>query len=181
MGKKTIFATLIATVIGGVFFFSSWQKKSPQVIEPAPTQVAVHNLTSVPKEKIADYKASFAIFTNGTFRVFTVAMYHNLSEDVFIQADNPNIVHVKKNGITWNDFFKTLPFKLAKDCLTTGTGETFCNNGQASLKFYINGVKTDDLLEKEIKNGDRTLITYGSESDVEIQRQIEKVANPNQK
>ena len=60
--------------------------------------------------QIVNKKASFAIFTNGTFRLFTAAMYHNLSEDVFIQADNPNIVHVKKTGITWDVFFKTLPF-----------------------------------------------------------------------
>ena len=76
-------------------------------------------------EKV-DYIGAFAIFTNGTFRVFTAAMYHNLSEDVFVQADNPNIVRVKKSGTTWDDFFKTLPFKLTKECLTTGTKETFC-------------------------------------------------------
>src|SRR3989337_644656 len=55
--------------------------------------------------KTVETKASFAIFTNGTFRIFTASMYHNLSEDVYIQADNPNVVHVKKSNTTWDDFF----------------------------------------------------------------------------
>ena len=74
-----------------------------------------------------DINAAFAIYTNGTFRIFTAVMYHNLSEDVFIESGNPNIVHVKKNGVTWGNFFGTLPMKLSAECLTTGTGQTFCN------------------------------------------------------
>lgn len=127
------------------------------------------------KEENVDYKASFAIFTNGTFRVFTAPMYHNLSEDVFIQADNPNVIRVKKAGTTWDDFFRTLPFKLTKACLTTGTGETFCSGENGQLKFYLNGEKTDNLLEQTIQNGDRALITFGEEDETQIQKQLEQV------
>ncbi len=132
-------------------------------------------VTEKTEVNIVDYRASFAIFTNGTFRVFTASMYHNLSADVFIQADNPNVVHVKKNGIIWNDFFKTLPFKLTDTCLTTGTGETFCSGENGQLKFYLNGVKTDSLLGKIIQNGDRALITFGKEDETQIQNQLEQV------
>ncbi|MBI4009511.1 hypothetical protein HY357_04705 [Candidatus Roizmanbacteria bacterium] len=126
-------------------------------------------------DKVVDHKASFAIFTHGTFRIFTAAMYHNLSEDVFIQADNPNIVHVKKAGTTWDDFFKTLPFKLTKSCLTTGTGETFCNGQNGTLRFYLNGVKTDNLLDTEIQNGDKTLISFGNENEDIVQKQLQQI------
>jgi len=122
-------------------------------------------------------QAFFAIFTNGTFRVFTASMYHNLSEDVFIQADNPNTVHVKKSGITWDTFFKTLPFSLTDECLTTGTKETFCTNQNSTLKFYLNGVRNDDILNKEINDGDEMLITYGSEHEEQIQRQLDRLSS----
>jgi hypothetical protein len=102
-------------------------------------------------------------------------MYHNLSKNVFIEASNPNIVHIKKRGVTWDDFFKTLPFKLTRDCLTTGTGETFCTKGENRLKFYLSGVKTNDLLNKEIMKDDKTLITYGSENEDDIQKQIKRL------
>lgn len=125
-----------------------------------------------------DYQAGFAIFTNGFFRIFTASMYHNLSKDVYIQADNPNITHVKKRGVTWDDFFKTLPFKLTTDCLITGTKEMFCTNENVSLKFYLNGVKINELLVQEIQEGDRVLITYGNENEEQIQNQLRQVVNP---
>ena len=108
-----------------------------------------------------DKQASFDIFTNGTFRVFTASMYHNLSEDVYIQADNPNLVHVKKAGITWNDFFKTLPFSLTKDCLITGSRETFCSTQTKKLKFTLNGENTPNALDLEIKQNDKLVVSYG--------------------
>lgn len=125
-------------------------------------------------QKEVDYKASFAIFTNGSLRDFTSSKYHNLSKDVFVTSENPSIVNVKKKGITWNDFFKTLPspMKLSKDCLITGTGEEFCTNKAQSLKFYLNGIKDDNLLSKTIRNGDKALITYGNESETEIKMQL---------
>lgn len=157
---------LIVILVGGIFFLTRQKisEKLPQT-----------ELVSIPKEELVDYKASFAIFTNGTFRIFTAPMYHNLSPDVFIESINPNIVNVKKEGIIWNDFFKTLPMKLTKDCLTTGTGQNFCTGGSGKLKFYLNGKKIDDLLDLEIKNGDRALISFGNENETELQKQLEQI------
>lgn len=131
--------------------------------------------TQVSTVPITNIKASFAIFTNDTFRVFTASMYHNLSEDVYIESNNPNIVHIKKTGTTWDDFFKTLPFSLTKNCLTTGTKEVFCTNQSKTLNFYINGVQDNNLLDREIKDGDKALISFGSENEKTIQEQIEKL------
>ncbi|MCH7951223.1 hypothetical protein IH980_00600 [Patescibacteria group bacterium] len=144
----------------------------PQSTSPAAPQESPTTQADV------DRLAGFAIFTNGLYRVFSAAKYHNLSPDVYIEAKNPNIIQVKKSGITWNDFFKTLPFKLTKECLTTGTGETFCTSGNQTLKFYLNGVETEDLLDREIQDGDRALITYGSENEAQIQQQLNRVPNP---
>ncbi len=123
-------------------------------------------------ENNVETRASFAIFTDGTFRVFTASKYHNLSQDVYITAQNPNTVIVKKENITWADFFKTLPMELSSDCLTTGTGQRFCTNQTKTLKFYINGKKVENFLEQKIQNGDKALITFGSESEQQIQNQI---------
>jgi len=133
---------------------------------------------SEPSQESVDYRASFAIFTNGLNRRFTATMYHNLSDDAFITSDNPNIVLVKKPGITWGEFFDTLPFILKKDCLTTGTDQTFCTNETGVLQFYLNGERVNDLLSREIKDGDRALITYGEEKDSVIQKQLEQVPKP---
>lgn len=102
-------------------------------------------------------------------------MYHNLSSVVFIKADSPNIINIKEEAVTWDDFFKTLPFKLTADCLTTGTKETFCTGDSGSLKFYLNGNRVDNLLERIIQNKDRALITFGNENETQIQMQLQQV------
>ena len=111
-------------------------------------------------EKI-DIKASFTIITDKITRSFKAEKYHHQSLEVYIENPDPTIVHVTKKGVTWDDFFKTLPMKLSKDCLVTGDGETLCNSKNGNLKFYLNDVETPDLLDKEIKNGDKILIEFG--------------------
>lgn len=128
----------------------------------------------VVKETV-DRQASFAIVTNGTFRVFTQAMYHNRSPDVFIQSDNPNVVHLTKRRVRWGDFFDTLPFNLTNDCLTTGIGQTFCTSANNTLKFYLNNIQDSDALAKEINKGDKLLVSFGPKDDTNIPAQLEKV------
>lgn len=126
-------------------------------------------------QKAASHSASFAIFTNGTFRVFTDPMYHNLSPDVFLEAPNVNIIHVKKEGIIYQDFFNTLPMKLSKDCLVTGTGQTFCDGEINKLRFFINGREDPDALNKIIQPNDKLLVTFGNLTGKQITAQQNRV------
>lgn len=105
-------------------------------------------------------------------------MYHNRSKEVYIDATNPNIIKIKKAGITWNDFFKTLPFSLTHECLTTGTKETFCNNPSKTLRFYLNGVRKTMVLDEVIHHGDKLLVSYGNEGDNVIAQQLRKIPAP---
>lgn len=147
-------------VLVGFFIFSS---SNPV---PAPTPQM---------QETVDIKASFGIFTNGTFRIFTASMYHNLSDDVYIEASSPNIVIVKKAGATWGDFFATLPMNVTRDCLTTGTGQTFCSSNAQTLKFYINGQRDTNALEKRINAGDQLLVSYGNENSGDIEKQLKQI------
>lgn len=171
MNKIPVLLIIGVMVLVGAYLFLT-QSSKPVIRTISPEIPTVTNTSSK-----VDYSASFAIFTNGTFRIFSASMYHNLSSDVYIQADNPNIVYVKRNDITWNDFFKTLPFKLTKDCLTTGTKQTFCTNNNGKLKFYINRKENVNALDKIIKNGDQLLVTYGNEKETQIQEQLNQIPN----
>lgn len=168
---------LFILVLSGFILISKSQKNSDSFpIEKKTTQ---QQIAESGDAQAVDRRASFAIFTNSTFRVFTAAMYHNLSEDVFIQSDKPNIIHIKKPGITWNDFFKTLPLTLTKDCLITGTKETFCTGTSGSLVFYLNSKHEQNALDKEINSGDQLLVSFGKEDDKQIQKQLQQVPEIN--
>lgn len=125
-----------------------------------------------------DKKASFVIFTNNTLRNFSDSKYHNLSTDVYIESAMPNIIKVKREGITYSDFFKTLPMKITSQCLITGTGQTFCTSDTETLKFYLNGHLNPNLLDQQIQDEDRVLISFGPADDPNIQLQLQQIPNP---
>lgn len=146
-----ILIIIIAAILVAVFGFSFFnQSKTSTTPTSTPTPTIVQEEVNI--------TASFTIITDKITRSFTNPKYHNQSVDVYIQADNPSIVYVKKTGITWDDFFKTLPMKLSKDCLITGDGETLCEGQGKTLKFFLNDIETPDLLDKEIKQHDKILI-----------------------
>lgn len=175
MKKKQLpIFVLIVFILGsviGFLLFRTLTKFDQQNTTKDSARESVPSLT----EEVVYYRATFAIYTNNVFRVFTASMYHNRSADVFIDASDPNIVTIRKKGVTWDDFFKTLPFSLNDECLTTGTKETFCTNANASLDFYLNGVKTPDALDKKIQPEDKLLVTYAATSEAILQTQREKV------
>lgn len=134
----------------GLILFNKSQTQQPSALIPSLT----------PQNEKVNIKASFAIITGNITRSFKAEKYHNQSPDVFIESLDPNIVHVKKIGITWDDFFKTLPMKLTKNCLTTGDAETLCSGKGGTLKFYLNDIETPYLLDKEIRDRDKALIKF---------------------
>lgn len=170
---KIVFIGGFICLFFGIILISNRQEqpKDSLVQNTQDSQAA----TSKPVKAVSK-KAYFAIYTNDTFRIFTDSKYHNLSEDVFIQAENPNSVHVINSGVTWNYFFKTLPIFLTKECLTTGTKQTFCTKNDFAMKFYLNGIRDDELLTKEIHENDLVLISYGRENEKQIQKQLETLS-----
>ena len=148
-----VFVAIAGTVIAVILLpKSSTETTAPPQQSPAtPTSQA---------DQSVDFTATFAIITNGITRNFNASMYHNLSPDAYIQGSDSTIVHVKKTGVTWADFFNSLPFKLTKDCLTTGTKETFCTGKEGTLRFYLDGVEDPNLLDKEIKQGTHATIEF---------------------
>ncbi len=149
-------AVVVVILIGGFIILNKSQTQNTAVqIQsspiPSPSVATETNIT-----------ASFTIKTGNITRSFKAEKYHNRSEDVYIEAKDPSLVHVKSAGITWDDFFKTLPMQLTKDCLTTGDGETYCSGKDGTLKFYVNDIEDPNLLEKPINQNDKALIIFSS-------------------
>lgn len=147
-------------LVSGVILFSKTLTPKTQYRAPTPT---LQNEKVYPDSIGVNIKASFTIITGSITRSFKAEKYHNQSPDVYIESVDPTVIHVKKTGITWDDFFKTLPMKLTKDCLITGDGETFCSGKGGTLKFYLNDIVNPHLLDKEIRDGDKALINFSAQ------------------
>jgi hypothetical protein len=159
---------LIFVLFFSVFLFSGCTPEAKKTIVEKTVQIPTLVETPRPQvselvnsqEETPEFTASFEIQTNGIKRVFTQAMYHNLSPDVFIASSDPSTIVVKKAGVTWDDFFKTLPFSLTKNCLTTGTKQTFCSSESKALRFYLNDKEMPAALDSLIEANDHLRVTY---------------------
>lgn len=150
-------AILVLSISGVLIYRSSSSTQSVA----QKSEILSLPTSPTPSSQATDFTASFEIYTNGTKRIFTQAMYHHQSPDMYIENPNPSIVHVKKSDATWNDFFKTLPFSLTQNYLITGTKQTFCSTETKKLRFFINEVETPNALENKIQANDRLRVTYG--------------------
>lgn len=162
--KIHLFAILTIIIVGSALLISRNTKDQSTVLDNETiTTLSTENAQTpiTEQSKPINFTANFEIYTNGTKRIFTDPKYHNQSPDVYLTSEDPSIIHVKKPGITWNHFFKTLPFSITKDCLITGTKQTFCTTEIQKLKFFINQTETPNALDLEIKEGDLLKIVYG--------------------
>lgn len=176
MRHKYPYILVIFILLASIYLVLFSDNPPQQNSTPTPSPTAA--------QQFSPYRASFLIFTNGTRRLFTASMYHNLSPDVYIENSNPSIVHVKKEGITWKDFFSTLPMGLTSTCLITGTGQSFCTEENESttaarLSFILNGKENPSLLEEIIQPNDKLLVSFGRSSDTQLQLQYDQIPDIN--
>lgn len=153
--KAFAITTLVVISFLGLLFlvFNNQKPQAPQtIVDSSPTPTVLDEKVNI--------QASFTMITGNITRSFKTEKYHNQSADVYIENPDPTTVYVKKKDITWDDFFKSLPMKLTKDCLITGDGETLCNQKQGSLKFFLNDSEDPNFLDREIKEGDKALIKF---------------------
>lgn len=157
MKKNNYLIVLLALFVSSVLFSGCSTAKN-MMDEVGVVQPDFPEPTSI--VEATEFNAHFEIFTNGTRRIFTNLKYHNQSQDIYIENPDPHLIFVKKSDLTWADFFNTLPFSLEKDCLVTGTKQTFCNTETKKLFFYLNGQEVPDALEQVIAPNDSLRVEY---------------------
>lgn len=127
--------------------------------------------------------ADFAVLIRGEMIDFNQPQYlsdtegNELSEHVHIHARRFSVVHVHSALTTWDEFFRTLGFKLtdpsfsgvgdAQTCMVLPDGEELCNTETERWSFIANGVPVDGMALVNIGDLDRILFSYGPETPEE--------------
>ena len=63
-------------------------------------------------------------------------------------------------------------FTVNDECFAFPDGREFCTNEDYSLKYYINHQSVDNIYDHVLEEGDRILISFGSEIPEEIEEQL---------
>ncbi len=85
----------------------------------------------------------------------------NLKEAVHLHNNNGDNIHVHIPGVTYHDFFLSLNMKFEDDYFLDHRTNAYRNNETHSFRFFINGEEIDTIADREIRDLDQTLITYG--------------------
>jgi hypothetical protein len=177
---------VVAGVLGALLGLGLWgwasDRDFPDVWNKAEASAGIGgdiaNLTNPAVHEHAD----FAIFINGEQMDFNDARFvsgadHQHAHDVHIHEPRHTVVHKHKLKVTWGYFFETIGMEMTDTSFTDADGNTYENDGTNTLKFFVNGVQVDSLMNEQIHDLDRVLISYGPEAPDELGDQLAAVSN----
>ncbi|OGY55558.1 MAG: hypothetical protein A3A24_02595 [Candidatus Buchananbacteria bacterium RIFCSPLOWO2_01_FULL_46_12] len=118
--------------------------------------------------------ADFKVFINEKPVDFTAPQYQStkdavLDRGVHLHDQDGAVLHMHERGVTLSRTFSSLGMSLANECFGLDTGETFCNDGEKTLRMYVNGKLNKKFGEYVFKDLDKILITYGAEEEAKMQ------------
>jgi hypothetical protein len=82
---------------------------------------------------------------------------------VHMHENNQDVVHVHAPGVAWGHLLANLGFGIGDDYLYTDSVH-LQNDSVRTLKFVLNGAPIESIRNLQVKDKDRLLISYGSES-----------------
>lgn len=120
--------------------------------------------------------AVFKLYIHGKEPVdFSQRKYQLRTPYIHFENNNGYIIHRHAANVDLGYLFESMKMKFTKDCFVLDDGKSYCNDGTNTLKFYVNGVLNDQYDKYVIRDGDRILITYGSEDEEHIREQLNSV------
>ena len=87
---------------------------------------------------------------------------------VHMHENNPDLVHVHHEGVTWGHLLQNLDWAAGPDRLLTDKGEIYRDGGDSRLVYIVNGFAVPPVYDRIIRPGDRLLIYAGKESVEEV-------------
>jgi hypothetical protein len=119
------------------------------------------------------HHSTFLIFINGKLQRLDDAKYYGASSSSHIHDYSFAEIHTHATNITLGFFLNTIGISFNSSCLAVDTA--YCNNSTHSLKFFVDGKLNNKFGNQLTANFEHYLITYGDDSQIEIDWQIHQV------
>ena len=103
---------------------------------------------------------------------FSTPNYQVTTPWIHFENSDGDTVHRHSTGVELEFMFNSMKIALDDNCFIFPDGRQFCTNEDYTLKFYVNQQRVDNLHNYIVQEDDRILITYGSETQEEIDRQL---------
>ena len=103
---------------------------------------------------------------------FSVPSYQIKSSWIHFEESDGITIHRHATGVTLGYLFDSLNIGIDSECYSFPDGRQFCTNEDYSLKYYINHQPVKQISDYVFEDGDRILISFGSETPEQIEEQL---------
>ena len=103
---------------------------------------------------------------------FSSPAYQIKSSWIHFEDSDGTTIHRHSSGVTLDYLFANIGIGIDNECYKFPDGRQFCTNEDYSLKYFINHEPVKDINDYVLEQGDRILITYGSETPEQIEEQL---------
>ncbi len=175
--KDIIFYALV--LILAVLFLWQWISKGSLVNQLnafAKENNQLHFLSDIGPLKSTHQHADVKVYINGKSIDFSQRKYQLTTSFIHFEEGIGDVIHIHATGLTVGHLFKSLGMDFNNNCMIFEDG-SYCNDGNKKLKFYVNGQPNNEFDNHVISDLDKILVSYGSESGLDLQKQLSSVTN----
>ncbi len=118
----------------------------------------------------------FKVYINGQQIDFSRPRYQLRSQYVHVEGGVGEVVHKHATGVTMAYFLNTVGIKLTNNCISVDDVD-YCSQGDKTPKVYVNGKPISDYESYELRDLDKVLVSYGSETPEQIEQQLSTITD----
>mgnify|MGYP001564186593 CR=1 FL=1 len=120
--------------------------------------------------------ADVKVYLNGQAIDFSQSKYQLAARFIHFEEGVGDVIHTHATGLTMGHLFKSLDGDFNNNCVVL-ENRNYCNENNKKLRFYVNGKQNNEYDNYEIKDLDKILVSYGAESEAELQKQLASITN----
>ncbi len=173
--KTTVIVVLLALLVISIIFTITTMTDRSKLFKAFDRARAdlqdLMKLTSVGSVGSIHEHFDLKVYIDGKPMDFSKTRYQLKSAYIHLEEGIGEVVHIHATGITLQHFFNTIEITLNENCMTVDANK-MCSVGGKTLRYYANGKLIEEKEDYVPKDFDKILITYGDETEAEIQQQI---------
>ena len=177
MKKHLIYYSVIFILV--ILFLWQWLSKGILIKQSSEMHSEImdfHLLSGIGPLHSAHLHADVKVYINGRTIDFSQKKYQLAAGFIHFEDGIGDVIHTHATGIALGHLFKSLGGDFNNNCIVLDS-QGNCNSDDKTLKFYVNGQKSNEFGSRVIKNLDKYLISYGNENESEIQKQLDSITN----
>jgi len=113
---------------------------------------------------------------------FSVSKFQVRHPAAHFENGDGDVLHTHATGLTLGYFFFTHGMSIDENCLKLDNGNQYCSDGNANLQVFAQsqGQEWEKIIYPKdylFESYDRILVTFGTEDEEGIKKQMESVTN----